>query len=349
MKKKLLWLLLPMTLFVLSAIGGATYYFHDLRKSDIVAEEGWIYIDKNSTYADVMTQLRPLVEERKWNRLERACKMEQTDVRIEQNKTIGAYHIKEGMTAIGIARTIKLGSQTPIRLTFNNIRTRGELCKRLSQSLMADSAEIQKVLTDEVFCRDIAGTNPENVISIFLPDTYEVYWTITPEQLVKRMKKEFDAFWTDERQQKAKKLQITPHEASIIASIAEEETLSRAERGIVARLYWNRLQRNMLLQADPTVKYAIGDFSLTRILRKHLTVDSPYNTYKYVGLPPGPIRIAEKATIDALLNSSPHSYIYMCAKEDFSGTHNFTNKFSEHNRNAKRYRQALDKRLKEKK
>ena len=155
-------------------------------------------------------------------------------------------------------------------------------------------------------------------------------------------------FWNDERKAKAQNLGITPQQATIICSIAEEETQNRAERGVVARLYLNRLNIGMPLQADPTVKYAVGDFSLRRVLNIHLEKDSPYNTYKVAGLPPGPIRMVDKRTIDALLNSKPHKYLYMCAKEDFSGTHNFATSLGEHLRNAARYHAALNAYLKNK-
>ena len=192
--------------------------------------------------------------------------------------------------------------------------------------------------------RKANGYSQETFPALFIPNTYEVYWTMTPAQFVARMVKENDRYWNMSRKDKAKAQGLTPIEVITLASIVDEETNKDDEKPIVAGLYLNRLHRGMLLQADPTVKFALGQFELRRILYAHLNVDSPYNTYKYAGLPPGPIRIPSMAAIESVLNPTKHNYIYMCAKEDFSGYHNFASSLTQHNANARRYQQALNQR-----
>jgi UPF0755 protein len=186
------------------------------------------------------------------------------------------------------------------------------------------------------------GFTPPTFPVMFVPNTYEMYWTTTPANFTKRMKIEYDKFWNEERKTKADRIGLTPIEVSILASIVQEETAKNDEKPLVAGLYINRLKRGMPLQADPTIKYAVNDFTLRRVLNTHLEMDSPYNTYKFAGLPPGPINFPEITSIDAVLNFKKHNFIYMCAKSDFSGYHNFAQTLAQHNRNADAYRAALD-------
>lgn len=297
----------------------------------------FLYIRPNTTYQELLDTLREKVDKNTYLRFRRMSRLDD----YERKMKPGAYKLDPSMSAVDVYKILSRGLQTPVRFSFNNIRTPQQFAKRVSDQLMMDSAQVMEQFQDTTFIKE-AGFTTENFELMFLPDSYEFYWSISPEDFFKRMKKEYDRFWTDERRAKAEAMGFTPAEISIVASIAEEETNDRAERGVVGRLYLNRLQIKMPLQADPTVKYALQDFSLRRILNKHLEVDSPYNTYKYAGLPPGPIRIPTKQTIDAILNSEPHSYIYMCAKEDFSGRHNFATSFSQHQNNAARYRKALN-------
>lgn len=340
-KKKIAFAIYSVAILLLLLSGVGCYAYYQLAVRPIVTKDHWIYIRPYDSHEKLIEQIKPALKDDNalpW--FERASGLYDLKVAEMSGKLRGAYRLTPGMTARQIAGTLSRRIETPVRLTFNNIRLKEDLAGRIARCLMADSAQIIDLLNDSIVCRRY-GTTPENIGSLFLPDTYEVYWTITPEELLARMYREYNNFWTAERLGKAQALGISPTEASIIASIAEEETRDRQERGTVARLYWNRLQRGMPLQADPTVKYALGDFTLRRILARHLDTDSPYNTYRHTGLPPGPIRIAEKATIDALLDSNPHPFLYMCAKEDFSGRHNFARTLAEHNRNAARYHQAL--------
>lgn len=255
----------------------------------------------------------------------------------------GNYAIRPGDSMRDICLRLLSGNQTPVQLVIPSVRTLDRLAGAVARQLMADSTEIAAILTDHHLI-DSLGYTKETFPTLFLPNTYEVYWTMTPKQFIARMRKEHERFWNTERKTKAQAHGLTPIEVTTLASIVDEETNKNDEKPLVAGLYLNRLKRGMLLQADPTVKFAHGKFDLRRILLTHLTIDSPYNTYKYAGLPPGPIRIPSIAAIEGVLNPAKHSYIYMCAKEDFSGYHNFASTLSEHNANARRYQQTLNKR-----
>ncbi|MCD7712365.1 MAG: endolytic transglycosylase MltG, partial [Firmicutes bacterium] len=260
-----------------------------------------------------------------------------------ENMKTGRYAVEPGMNHLTLINHLRRGQQAALRITFNNIRFKEDLAARLDDQLMLTKEDILQLISDSAYTGTL-GFTPETISAMFLPDTYEVYWNISPENLIKRMKREFDNFWTEQRKAKAAEIGLTPIEVSVLASIVEEETATLEEYPIVAGLYINRLHRGIPLQADPTVKFAMGDFSLQRILFTHLEIDSPYNTYKYAGLPPGPLRMPSVRGLDAVLNYTRHNYLYMCAKEDFSGRHNFAVTLAEHNRNADRYRAELNRR-----
>ncbi|MDR3252238.1 MAG: endolytic transglycosylase MltG [Tannerella sp.] len=260
-----------------------------------------------------------------------------------ENIKSGRYAVEPKMSSIELLNRLRRGQQSPVRLTFNNIRLTTDLATRLSEQLMMGVGELQRPLDDEKYCQSL-GFNTQTISSMFIPNTYEVYWNIPVDKLMERMKREFDAFWNESRRRKAENMRLTPVEVATLASIVEEETAAEDEYARVAGLYVNRLYKGMLLQADPTVKFAVGDFSLRRILNVHLAVESPYNTYLHEGLPPGPIRIPSPKSIDAVLNYEHHNYLYMCAKENFSGRHNFAVTLAEHTRNANLYHKALNRR-----
>jgi UPF0755 protein len=228
-----------------------------------------------------------------------------------------------------------------VQVTFHNVRLKSELSERLSSQLMLKSSELDALLNDADFCRSL-GFTPEDIHAMFIPNTYNVYWNISAASFMQRMKREYNAFWSEARREKASEIGISLVEVSTLASIVEEESSELSEYPTIAGVYINRLHRNIPLQADPTIKYALGNFSLTRILNSHLTIESPYNTYLHLGLPPGPIRIPSIYAIDAVLNYQPHNYLFMCARDDFSGYHSFAATASEHNRNASRYHAALN-------
>jgi UPF0755 protein len=238
---------------------------------------------------------------------------------------------------------VQRGEQVPVKLTINYMRLPEQFASKVSHQLMLDSAEIMNYITDKERMAEL-GYAPEHLFALVIRNTYEVWWTVSVEKLMQRLKKENDAFWNaNDRRAKAQKLGLTIPEVITLASIVEEETNHQPEKSRVAGLYLNRLRKGIRLQSDPTVKYALKDFKLNRILFEHLKVDDPYNTYMYAGLPPGPIRLPSVATIDAVLNAEKHNYIYMCAHPDFNGTHNFAVTLAEHNRNAAKYHVALRK------
>lgn len=253
----------------------------------------------------------------------------------------GYYRITRGETALGFARRIAKGRQSPVNVTFNNIRTIPQLTQRLAANL-----EVSPVTLADTLAAVLSehGYTRAEFPAAFLPDTYNFYRDVKPRRLIEKLLTVRNDFWTPERTAKARKLGLTPIEVTTLASIVEEETAKKDEMGKVARLYLNRLGRGMKLQADPTVKYAVGDFTLRRIGGPMLQTKSAYNTYVVNGLPPGPIRIPEATTIDAVLNAPEHPYIYMCAREDFSGYHNFATDYATHQDNARRYQAELNRR-----
>jgi UPF0755 protein len=260
-----------------------------------------------------------------------------------QNIKTGRYLLKKGMNSNVIVNMLKGGLQAPLNVTFNNVRTKEELAGKISKYLIADSLSILNLFSDSTLISK-NGFTAETFKTMFIPNTYQFYWTTSADEFAERMKTEYNKFWNADRRLKAENLQLSLPEVTTLASIVQAETVKKDEQPRIAGLYLNRLRKGQLLQADPTVKYAVGDFTLKRILNIHLQIESPYNTYKYAGLPPGPINFPETTSIDAVLNYEKHNYVYMCAKEDFSGYHNFSVTFDEHSRNAAKYRRELDKR-----
>lgn len=253
----------------------------------------------------------------------------------------GRYILEEGMNNNELINLFRSGEQKAVKLTFNNIRTAEELSQTIASQLEIDSAEVAGLLRDSLFTRKF-GFEPRTIISMFIPNTYEVYWNISANDLMARMYTEYNNFWNSERLQKAETLSFSPQEIVTLASIVDKETTKNDEKPAIAGVYLNRLKYGWRLQADPTVVFAWGDFTIRRVLNLHKQIDSPYNTYKYYGLPPGPICMPSIASIDAVLNRQEHSYMYFCAKDDFSGYHVFASTNAEHSRNADRYRRALD-------
>ncbi len=298
----------------------------------------YIYIDENKNYESVVEQLNQ-------SNLpsEKIFRVISERMRYPHSVKSGRYEIRDGMTMIDVVRMLRSGNQSAVNLTFNNIRTKENLAGRISQQLMLDSVVLLNALNDTIIINKL-GFDSLSISSMFIPNTYQVFWDTDEDALMKRMKREYSAFWNEDRLRKASVIGLSPIQVSVLASIVEEEATYADEYPIVAGLYLNRLNRGMRLEADPTVKFAIGDFGLRRILFRHLEVESPYNTYKVDGLPPGPIRIPSVASIDAVLSPQSHNYLFMCAKDDLSGRHNFAITHAEHSRNAARYQRALNER-----
>lgn len=255
----------------------------------------------------------------------------------------GRYVMHQGMSAWDVFVKLRLGAQDAVNMTVPSVRTLDRLAGSMARGLLLDSLTLLRALEDEDFIRSY-GYDRATLPALIIPNTYQVYWDITLEGMMERMVKENKRFWNEERTAKAQALGLSTTEVVTLASIVDEETACNAEKPTIAGLYLNRLRKGMLLQADPTVKKAVGDWSLRRVLNEHLRCESPYNTYLHQGLPPGPLRIVSVAGIDAVLNAARHDYLYMCAKEDFSGTHNFATTLAEHQRNAQRYVHALNQR-----
>ncbi len=335
-RKKIIWIIIS-SLFIISLVAGVIIYQKIYSPFFNIKKTVYIYVDDNQNYNDLLSQLQDTAHIKDIELFKKLASFSKYPL----NMKTGRYAIKPGMNVRELLRILENGIQTPVKLTFNNIRLKNDFAERIGKQLMLSSDSLLVSLNDSVVCEKF-GFNNETILCMFIPNTYEVYWNIDVNHFLQKMKKEYDKFWNQDRLKAAQNIPLSPVQVSILASIVEEETASSKEYPIVAGLYINRLKQGMLLQADPTVKYAVGDFGIRRVLNIHLATDSPYNTYKNPGLPPGPIRIPSIKGIDAVLNYSQHNYIYMCAKEDFSGQHNFASTLAEHNRNADLYRAALN-------
>ena len=255
----------------------------------------------------------------------------------------GRFKIRNGISNNELVNLLRSGNQDPVMVVFNNVRSLEQVAGKVSRYLELDSAILSEYLCDSGLPEEY-GLEKHNFSTMFIPDTYEFFWTTTPEEFCKRMASEYKKFWGGERDRKAGKMGMSRTEIVTLASIVDEETLLNDENSTVAGLYINRLRKGIPLQADPTLKFAMGDFTVKRILNEDKKIDSPYNTYKYRGLPPGPISIPSVSAIDGVLNFEKNSYLYMCVKADFSGHHAFAKTLSQHNENARKYHRELNKR-----
>ena len=318
-------------------IGTLVYYFvGSFSQSD---KTEYVYIDDN----DDMDSLSEKFESFASGRAILTFKVLARHSGYADHLRTGRYAIQPGENTVTVFRHLKNGFQEPVMLTIPESRTMDRLAVSLSKKLMLDSTMVAILLRDPSYCAK-QGYDTATIACLFVPNTYEVYWNTSLDNLLARMKKEHDHFWNADRLAKAKAIGLTPNEVCTLASIIDEETANNAEKPMIAGMYLNRLKTGMPLQADPTIKFALKDFALKRIYHNMLTIDSPYNTYQNTGLPPGPIKIASVKGIDAVLNRVNHNYLYMCAKEDFSGTHNFAATYQEHLRNATKYARALNER-----
>ncbi len=300
-------------------------------------EKGIFYVHTGTTYDQLVDGLEAdhIIDSRK--DFEFTARLKKFE-----NPKPGRYRIREGMTYRELINMFAAGLQEPVMMTFNTVRTKQDLARQVGRYLETDSLEIVTLLEDESFAAKYGFTD-ETFLTMFIPDTYEFYWNTSAEEFFTRMADEYKKFWDDDRKKKAEAVGLTQSEVSILASIVESEQRTHVEeRMIIAGLYLNRLEQGMRLESDPTVIYAIGDFTINRVLSADLKYQSPYNTYLHTGLPPGPILLPEKASIDAVLDHDDNNYIFMCA-EYGTGLHSFTADYSQHCRNADRFRAALDK------
>ncbi|HEY2582638.1 MAG TPA: endolytic transglycosylase MltG [Mucilaginibacter sp.] len=255
----------------------------------------------------------------------------------------GRYRLHAGISNRRLINMLASGSQEPVTISFHNLRLKEQFAGFISKKIEPDSTAIIRLLDSASFVQNY-GFTTDNVYTMFLPNSYQLYWNTSPEKLFKRMYVNYQKFWTPERTQKAQAINLSPIQVSILASIVDAEALHDDEMPTIAGLYLNRLNKGMKLEADPTVIFAKNDFTIKRVLSKYLSFDSPYNTYLHTGLPPGPIMMPSINAVDAVLDYKKTDYIYMCAKEDFSGYHNFASNMADHLANARRFQQALNER-----
>ena len=327
-------------LVIIFLLGGIILLFIFLPAFQNKSEsEAIIKIPANATTEMVRDSVAKYYGEKYADHLRMISELRGTDY----SKRHGAYKIESGVSPYYAERHLSQGGQEPVVVVVNGARGVDVLSKRISKNLDFTPDSLTRQLQDSAFLAQYDLT-PSQALALFLDDSYQVYWNASPETVSKKIGQNYKKIWNEERLAKAKELGLSPAEVVTLASIVDEETNKADEKPNVARLYLNRLQKGMKLQADPTVKFALGDFSLRRIRGEHLKVDSPYNTYQVAGLPPGPIRTVTVKDIDAVLNSQPHDYLYMCAKDDFSGYHNFAKDYTTHMQNARKYQMALNRR-----
>jgi UPF0755 protein len=325
-----------------TVVATLTFYFWQVSNSANLNVDGKktfvLYIPTGGTYKNVVDSLhkhKMITDEISFQFLSKWMSY-------PEKVKAGRYEIKPNSGNKEVLSRLRKGEQNDVRLTFNNVRLKSDLIKKMGEKFEFKTEDLVEMLRNPEACQKY-GFDTTTIMCMFLPNTYFVRWTTTPEKFMDRMHDEYKKYWTDEKLQQAKAINMTPTQVAILASIVQSETNKVDEMPRVAGAYINRMAINMPLQADPTVKFAVGDFTLRRILFKHLAVVSPYNTYKVTGLPPGPIALPEPNALNAVLNYERHKYVYFCAKEDFSGYHNFAETLQEHNNNARIFQEALNK------
>jgi len=334
-KKKIL---IPLIIFSTILTTGSVYTYQMLYSPNFLinADDKFIIIEENTDFNELIKKLE---DDTLINDILSFSFLSKL-MEYQENIKIGAYKVKMNMSNYEMITMLRSGNQTPIKLTFTYARKIEDLAEKITTKLKMSKDDLLNYLNENI--NNYSGFKKTDIISIFLPDTYEVYWNISPEKLTNKMYSEYKKFWNEERLSKLDKINLNQKEVIVLASIVASESRMLDEADRIAGLYINRLNRNMRLQADPTLIFAANDFTIRRVLNKHKKIKSPYNTYIHRGLPPGPIRLASKKYIDAVLNYEKHNYIYMCAKEDFSGYHAFATNLSDHNRNAKKFQIALN-------
>ncbi len=342
MKKKIKILLIGIIFLMLAGLAYSYRFYKQIYTSNIHLgdkDKSYLYLPSGSSYSDLQDSLSKnnyLIDQNSFEMLARIKNL-------PSHIRAGRYLLKNGMSNNALINRLRSGQQAPVRVTFNNLRTSEQLAGRIAMQIEADSVSIIQLLYDRDFVAQF-GFDTQTIKSMFLPNTYEFYWNTNAEKFIQRMHREYQTFWTDKRHEQAAKINLSAEQVSVLASIVQaEQAAHNDEKARVAGLYINRLQKRMLLQSDPTLVYAIGDFTIKRVLNRDKEIESPYNTYKYTGLPPAPINFPELSSIDAVLNYEKHAYIFMCAKDDFSGYHYFSKTNAQHEVYARRYQKALNK------
>lgn len=332
MKMRNRTILLIIVVFV--AVTG-TYAYNVLFKDNVTADKIVVTVPKNATMAQLTDSLTAKNAIQNLTSFKLTCRL----MRFKTPR-MGHYELTSGMSNIDLVRMLRRGQHYGVNFTFNNLRTKKQFIEKVDHRFFFNPEDLERLLSDSSYLAQY-GFNTETCIAAFIPDSYEFFYDITAEDFFEKMLTYYHRFWNEERLKTAESIGLTPVEVAVLASIVEEENYKASEKAIIAGLYMNRLQKGMLLQADPTVKFAAGDPSLKRILNEHTRIDSPYNTYLYPGLPPAPIRIPAASTMDSVLHYTHHNYLYMCAKSDLSGFHDFATTLSQHQRNAAAYHRAI--------
>ena len=331
--------IISIVIFFVLAGAGIAFWGYKTVFANNISTSFYLYIKTGSTYSQVVDLLEENNALKNKKNFQRVAKWK----KYPQKVKAGRYAVKQGMSNNELVNMLRSGRQDAIHFTFNNIRTKEQFARRVAEQLEFEEDNLLNLLNDNDFLSSY-NLNSQTVLTIFIPNTYQLWWNTPADEFIKKMYREYEKFWTKERRQKAEDIHLSPVEVSILASIVEEENHRSDEQARIAGVYMNRLKKGIPLQADPTVKFALQDFGRQRLLYADLEVDSPYNTYKHTGLPPSPIRIPSPTCIDKVLNYEHHNYIFMCAKEDFSGYHNFAVTNAEHEINSAKYHQALNNR-----
>jgi UPF0755 protein len=336
------FIVFSLTISLLIFITGAGFLWNYAFRSNVTIGDDLtadLYIPSGSDFNDVID----LLDDNQLIRNSNTFRWLALRKNFHNNIKPGRYRLVDGMNNNDLINMLRAGNQVPVNLVFISHRRIEDIAAVAGRQIEADSADIIDLADDLDFINSL-GFDQYTLPALFIPNTYQVYWNTSAAQFYERMKTEYERFWNDTRELKRNSLGLSRIQVSTLASIVSEETVIAEEMPTIAGVYINRLKRGMRLQADPTVRYALGDFTVNRILRVHLDIDSPYNTYKHAGLPPGPISVPPVQAIDAVLDPEEHSYLYFSAREDFSGYHRFARTLTEHNRNARLYREALNKR-----
>jgi UPF0755 protein len=333
-----LWAAVVALLLVVAALG---YFIYERLYTPNIqtADDGFLYIPTGSDFDDVVN----LLDKKKWLKDEATFRWTASQMNYTEKVKPGRYKLSNGMSNKAVIAMLRSGRQIPVQMVFNSIRTKHEFAQKVGDQLEVTPDAVLNLLEDREYLAKM-GFTPENVMALFLPNTYEFYWNTSADQFLTRMKREYDKFWNASRKKQADQQSLSPVQVSIIASIVQQESNKEDEKPIIAGVYLNRYRKGWKLEADPTLVFALGDFTVRRVLNSYKLIDSPYNTYMYKGLPPGPICIASQRSIDAVLKASNHNYMYFCARDDFSGYHSFAATYSQHLSNARKFQQALNRR-----
>ncbi|MFM7217404.1 MAG: endolytic transglycosylase MltG [Bacteroidota bacterium] len=333
-----LWIGVGLMLAIVGVIGGIAYnrlYSPNVR----VNENGYLFIPTGSDFEELVKQLvqqKVIADEATFRWTARQMKY---DTSIKP----GRYRLVAGMTNRSLVAMLRSGKQAPVKVVFNNVRTTKDLAEKVETQLELTASSLLNLLSDRDYLKEF-GLTPENALVLFIPNTYEFYWNTSADKFIRRMKFEYDRFWSENRKKKAATAGLSPVQVSILAAIVQQESNQESEKPVIAGVYLNRLRKGWKLEADPTLVFASGDFNIRRVLNEHKAIDSPYNTYLYGGLPPGPICLPSPKSIDAVLGYARHNYMYFCAREDFSGYHNFAATYAQHLTNARKFQQAMNRR-----